>query len=69
MEGQRLFYALPDIGSTFDCAFTALEKHFIPKINVVAEHYKFRQRPQRPDETINQYVAAMREIEEEMLHD
>ena len=37
-EGQWLFYTLPDTGRTFDSAVVALEKHFVPKINVVAEY-------------------------------
>ncbi len=77
-EGQRLFYTLPDTGTTFDEAMTALQKHFVPKVNVVACRHTFRQRVQRADETITQYIAALRalvapcafgQMEGEMLHD
>lgn len=77
-EGQRLFYTLPDTGTTFDEAMTALQKHFVPKVNVVACRHTFRQRVQRADETITQYMAALRalaapcafgQMESEMLRD
>lgn len=61
-EGQRVFYSLPEQGTTFDHAMTALEKHFIPKVNVVACRHKFRQRVQGAHETTPQYVAALREL-------
>uniref|UniRef100_A0A3Q0QR71 Retrotransposon gag domain-containing protein n=1 Tax=Amphilophus citrinellus TaxID=61819 RepID=A0A3Q0QR71_AMPCI len=77
-EGQRLFYTLPNTGDTFAAAVTALKEHFVPKVNVVAERHKFRQRAQRPDETVNQFLASLRELaaacefgnmEEQMLRD
>lgn len=77
-EGQRLFYTLPDQGTTFDEAMAALQKHFVPKVNVVACRHTFRQRVLRADETVTQYVAALRalaapcafgEMESEMLRD
>lgn len=61
-EGQRLFHSLPDTGDTFASAVAALERHFTPKVNVVAERHVFRQRKQAPHETITQYVAALREL-------
>ena len=67
-EGQRVFQNLPDHGnppagaSECDKARLVLEKHFGPKINVVAERYKFRQRAQLPGETAQDYVAALREL-------
>lgn len=56
----------------------ALTKHFVPKLNVVACRHKFRQRSQRNDETVPQYISALRELavqcqygamEQEMLPD
>uniref|UniRef100_A0A1A8VDN9 CCHC-type domain-containing protein n=1 Tax=Nothobranchius furzeri TaxID=105023 RepID=A0A1A8VDN9_NOTFU len=41
---------------------TAFEKHFVPKVNVVACRHTFRQRVQRADETVTQYVAALRAL-------
>lgn len=61
-EGQRIFYDLPDQGTTFDQAMAALEKHFVPKVNVIAWRHKFRHRLQRADETASQYVAALRSL-------
>lgn len=61
-EGQRWFYTLPDSGNTYTTAVAALKKHFVPAVNVVAERHKFRQRTQRTDETINQFLAALREL-------
>ena len=67
-EAQRVFQNLPDHdnppagASEYDKALLVLEKHFGPKINVVAERYKFRQRAQRPGETAQDYVAALREL-------
>lgn len=77
-EGQRIFYSLPNTGTTYKSALEALNKHFVPKVNVIAERHKFRQRAQRPDESINEYVAALRELasqcefrtmEDQMLRD
>ncbi|CAL9701834.1 unnamed protein product [Knipowitschia caucasica] len=77
-EGQRLFYTLPDTGTTYDTAITALKGYFVPKVNVIAERHRFRQRAQRPDETVNQFLASLRELaaacdfgnmEEQMLRD
>ena len=40
-EGQRIFYALPDSGTSLEQAVAALQKHFIPKVNVVVERHTF----------------------------
>lgn len=40
-EGQRLFYILLDTGDTYASAVEGLKKHFIPKVNVIAECHKF----------------------------
>ena len=61
-EGQRVFYTLPDAGTTYKSAMDALRVHFIPAINVVVERHKFRQRVQRPHETVTDYIAALREL-------
>lgn len=58
-EGQRIFYSLPDTGTTFDEAVKALKDHFIPKVNVVVERYTFRKRSQLPHEMVAQYIAAL----------
>ncbi len=49
-EGQRLFYTLNprDQGDdTYSSALSAIKDFFIPKVNVVAERYRFRQRSVR----------------------
>lgn len=77
-EGQRLFYTLPNPGTTMDDALKALEAHFNPKRNTVAERHAFRKRTQAQNESILQYVAALRDLattcefgdkEDEMLRD
>ncbi len=77
-EGQRLFYTLnvSDQGDdTYTSALSAIRDFFVPKVNVVAERYRFRQ---RVGETTDQYVAALRELaatcefgamEDEMIRD
>lgn len=77
-EGQRLFYTLPNGGTTYNEAMAALDAHFTPKVNVVAARHKFRQCAQRSDETISQYISELRHLavdcqfggtEDEMLRD
>lgn len=58
-EGQHLFYTLPDQGDMFDTGMAALEKHFMPKVHVVTSRHTFRQRVQRPDESVTQYIATL----------
>ena len=50
-EGQRLFYTLTVADDKYATALEALSDFFTPKVNVVAERYRFRQRSQRPGET------------------
>ncbi len=52
-KASTFFYTLPDKDTTFDEEMTALQKHFVPKVNVVACRYIFRQRVQRADETLH----------------
>lgn len=61
-EGQRLFYTLPNTGDNLADAIKALEEHFTPKRNVVVERHAFRKRVQRTDETVVQYIAALRDL-------
>uniref|UniRef100_A0A096M937 CCHC-type domain-containing protein n=1 Tax=Poecilia formosa TaxID=48698 RepID=A0A096M937_POEFO len=72
-----VFYTLPNTGDTFTAAIAALNEHFVPKVKVIAERHKFRQRAQRPDETVNQ-LASLWELaatcdfgnmEDQMLRD
>lgn len=45
-EGQYIPYILPAADDTYKTAITALNKFFVPKVNVVAEQYKFGQHGQ-----------------------
>lgn len=77
-EYKRNFYTLTVADDKYDTALQALRNFFTPKVNVVAERYRFHQRSQRVGETTNQFVAALRELvttcqfgnmEEEMIRD
>lgn len=60
-EGQRVYFNLQDtVPTTYDESLELLRRHFRPKVNVVAERYRFRQRGQRPGESISDFVAALR---------
>lgn len=71
-EGQRIFYSLNTgavtssdsrpAGNAYQTALAAIEAYFVPRINVVAERYRFRRRRQRVDETVAQYVTALEEL-------
>ena len=41
---------------------TTLQEHFVPTVNVAAERYRFRQREQLPNETVDSYIAALGEL-------
>ncbi|KAF7641246.1 hypothetical protein LDENG_00287880 [Lucifuga dentata] len=78
MEGQRLFYTLTVTDEKYETASEAIQSFFLPKVNIVAERYHFRQRGQCAGETTDQYVAALKELittcefgtmEEEMIRD
>ena len=81
-EGQRIFYTLPTPPSSnldvYKKTVKALEGHFLPTVNVVAERYKFRQRAQLPGESIDAFISSLRELastcdfdtfQDEMLRD
>ncbi|CAI5683364.1 unnamed protein product [Oreochromis niloticus] len=77
-EGQRIYSALPLATDDYEGSVKALETYFHPKVNVVAERYRFRQRAQAVGESTDHYVAALRELvkqckfgamENEMLRD
>lgn len=77
-EGQRLFYTMTVADDKYAAALEAINRFFSPKVNVVAERYRFRQRSQRAGETTDQFIASLRELvttcqfgnmEEEMIRD
>ena len=61
-EGQRIFYTLPNTGDTLATALTSLHGYFTPKVNVVVERHTFRKQVQLADESIIQYVTALRQL-------
>ncbi|PAA74746.1 hypothetical protein BOX15_Mlig024279g1 [Macrostomum lignano] len=62
-EGQRIYLALQQpLPDTLEATEELLEKHFATRINVVAERYRFRQRAQRPGESVADYVAALQAL-------
>ena len=61
-EGQRDFSTLTDADNSYKTALTALRISFVPRVNVVAERYKFRQRGQKNGASTEQYIASLREM-------
>ena len=62
VEGNRIFSTLQDTGDTLEDAIVALASHFEPRVNVVAERYKFRCRRQRIGESIDTFVSDLRQL-------
>ncbi|UYV67074.1 hypothetical protein LAZ67_4003826, partial [Cordylochernes scorpioides] len=59
---QRIFFNLPDEKENYEQTKMALEKYFTPHKNVVTERFKFRQRVQKDDESIDNYLISLREL-------
>ena len=55
-----------DVPSDSPCnyneALKRLDSHFTPAVNVVAERYRFRQRGQRHDEPVDDYISSLRAL-------
>ncbi len=62
VEAQRILYILDATGTTYTAARNALIEFFVPKVNIVAERNKFRQRSQNVGESVVHYIAALREL-------
>ncbi|UYV76711.1 K02A2.6-like [Cordylochernes scorpioides] len=58
---QRIFFNLPDGKENYEQTKMALDKYFTPHKNVVTERFKFRQRVQKDDESIDNYLISLRE--------
>lgn len=54
----------PDLPSSqpYDKLITLLEKHLCPRSNVHTERHKFLSRTQKPDESVSQYIAALKDL-------
>ncbi|UYV68351.1 K02A2.6-like [Cordylochernes scorpioides] len=59
---QRIFFNLPDEKENYEQTKIALDKYFTPHKNVVTERFKFRQRVQKDDESIDNYLISLREL-------
>ncbi|UYV70018.1 hypothetical protein LAZ67_7001483, partial [Cordylochernes scorpioides] len=59
---QRIFFNLPDEKENYEQTKMALDKYFTPYKNVVTERFKFRQRVQKDDEAIDNYLISLREL-------
>lgn len=60
-EGQRIFRALGS-APTFTAAVSLLRNHFAGKERVLLRRYRLRKRHQRPGESIQSYVANLRDL-------
>ncbi|XP_006821806.1 uncharacterized protein LOC102801680 [Saccoglossus kowalevskii] len=60
IEGQRIFQSLGDC-PTYKVVVDKLESHFGPRKSVILERHRFRQRGQRPGESISSYAATLNE--------
>ena len=67
-EGQRIFHTLQlnaedvENDNEYETALQVLDGHFQPKLNVVAERYKFRKRSQLPGESVDDYIRELRAL-------
>ncbi|UYV71739.1 hypothetical protein LAZ67_9000200, partial [Cordylochernes scorpioides] len=59
---QRILFNLPDEKENYEQTKMALDKYFTPHKNVVTERFKFRQRVQKDDESIDNYLISLREL-------
>ncbi|CAM5099970.1 unnamed protein product [Natator depressus] len=61
-EAKTSVQKLTNEDDKYETALTELKNFFVPKVNVVANHYRFRQREQKTGETIMQYIASLRSL-------
>uniref|UniRef100_A0A5S6QCG5 RNA-directed DNA polymerase n=1 Tax=Trichuris muris TaxID=70415 RepID=A0A5S6QCG5_TRIMR len=61
-EGQRLFYSLQPTDDSYASTLQALTSFFTPKVNVCVERHRFRRRRQAQGETVDLYVADLKEL-------
>ncbi|UYV63167.1 hypothetical protein LAZ67_2003336 [Cordylochernes scorpioides] len=53
VQRRRIFFNLPDEKENYEQTKMALDKYLTPHKNVVTERFKFRQRVQKDDESID----------------
>lgn len=63
MDVQDIFFTLEEEGgdNSYVKAVTTLNKYFITKVNTPYERYQFRSTKQEHSETVEQYVARLRQ--------
>ncbi|XP_077530459.1 uncharacterized protein LOC144142675 isoform X2 [Haemaphysalis longicornis] len=59
---KSLLFPKTPIDASFLEVSSALKNHYSPRRSVVSERYRFNQRKQEPDETITDFIVAIREI-------
>ncbi len=59
MERECILYTLQNTGMTYDEAMSALEEHFVPKVNTVVARHQFRRRAQCVHEMIALYITIL----------
>ncbi|PIK59082.1 hypothetical protein BSL78_03964 [Apostichopus japonicus] len=52
----------PDTADIFEQTLQILQSHFQPMVNVVAERFRFRKRAQLPGESVDNYIASLRQL-------
>ena len=48
--------------STYDQIKTALKNHYKPKVILIYECFKFHLRSQKPNESVSDFIAALKEL-------
>lgn len=60
IEKFDLQHKVSDI--TYENITHALSLHFKPKLIVIAEHFRFYKRQQKNNETVSEYILALKEL-------
>ncbi|KAJ1108132.1 hypothetical protein NDU88_005514 [Pleurodeles waltl] len=67
-EGQEIFETLPEPDddctelNKFELCLKKLDLHYLPKISTILERYHFGMRKQKPGESIEEYLTALRKL-------
>ena len=58
--GQEIFDTFSDTGDNYESAIASLDNYFMPKKNLIYEHYNFLSARQNSAKTIDAYVTHLR---------